>query len=236
MSRTRNLSDLLDSNGDVVSGALDNVPAADVVNDTTPQLGGDLNTNGNDIIVGAGDSLSLDSTSQSEWPMVHLASAQLSGTYSQVEISISPSLSTYSAYKMYVTAWRLAADGEYWCNYMSGSTKKGGWYGGYIRAGEANSTGAEGYSNQNQCEIIGTNTSSTIGNAYTFNGEFTFYPLESGNRGKITWHAFSRLVTGSAQNIVGGALTTDGATPDKIVFYSNQNTTMFHYKLYGIKV
>ena len=55
MSRTRNLSDLLDSNGDVVSGALDNVPAADVVNDTTPQLGGDLDTNGNDITFGDND-------------------------------------------------------------------------------------------------------------------------------------------------------------------------------------
>ena len=49
MSKTRNLSDLLDANGDVKSTALDNVPASDVVNDTTPQLGGDLASNGNDI-------------------------------------------------------------------------------------------------------------------------------------------------------------------------------------------
>ena len=49
MSKTRNLSDLLDANGDVKSTALDNVPASDVVNDTTPQLGGDLDTNGNAI-------------------------------------------------------------------------------------------------------------------------------------------------------------------------------------------
>ena len=95
MSKTRNLSDLLDANGDVKSTALDNVPPSndasalttgtlpndrlsavpnsalanssitingsatslggsatintDVVNDTTPQLGGDLDTNGNAI-------------------------------------------------------------------------------------------------------------------------------------------------------------------------------------------
>lgn len=49
MSRARSLSSLLDSNGDVISSALDNVPAADVVNDTTPQLGGVLDTNGNAI-------------------------------------------------------------------------------------------------------------------------------------------------------------------------------------------
>jgi len=55
MSRARNLADLLDSNGDVVSGALDNVPPADVVNDTTPQLGGDLASNGNDITFGDND-------------------------------------------------------------------------------------------------------------------------------------------------------------------------------------
>jgi hypothetical protein len=49
MSKTRNLSDLLDANGDVKSTALDNVPASHVVNDTTPQLGGDLDLNSNDI-------------------------------------------------------------------------------------------------------------------------------------------------------------------------------------------
>ena len=49
MSNARNLADLLDSTGDIKSDALDNVPAADVVNDTTPQLGGDLDTNGSNI-------------------------------------------------------------------------------------------------------------------------------------------------------------------------------------------
>ena len=55
MSKTRNLSDLLDANGDVKSTALDNVPASDVVNDTTPQLGGTLDTNGNPINFGDND-------------------------------------------------------------------------------------------------------------------------------------------------------------------------------------
>jgi len=49
MSNARNLADLLDSTGDVKSDALDNVPAADVVNDTTPQLGGNLDLNSNNI-------------------------------------------------------------------------------------------------------------------------------------------------------------------------------------------
>ena len=40
MSQARNIADLVDANGDIVAGALDNVPAADLVNDTTPQLGG----------------------------------------------------------------------------------------------------------------------------------------------------------------------------------------------------
>jgi len=55
MSRARDIADLVDSNGDIVAGALDNVPAADVVNDTTPQLGGDFDTNGNDINFGDND-------------------------------------------------------------------------------------------------------------------------------------------------------------------------------------
>lgn len=49
MSKTRNLSDLLDANGDVKSTALDNVPASDLINDTTPQLGGNLDCNTFDI-------------------------------------------------------------------------------------------------------------------------------------------------------------------------------------------
>ena len=52
MSKARNLADLLDSTGDVKSAALDNVPAADLVNDTTPQLGGTLDCNGNAIDFG----------------------------------------------------------------------------------------------------------------------------------------------------------------------------------------
>ena len=68
MTRNRNISDLLDSSGDVKTGALDNVPASNdasalttgtldaarlpteiVSSDTTPQLGGDLDGNGNTI-------------------------------------------------------------------------------------------------------------------------------------------------------------------------------------------
>jgi len=59
VSKTRNLSDLLDANGDVKSGALDNVPASDVVNDTSPQLGGDLASNGNDILMADNDKIKV---------------------------------------------------------------------------------------------------------------------------------------------------------------------------------
>lgn len=55
MTRARDIANLVDANGDIVAGALDNVPAADVVNDTTPQLGGNLDTNGNDVNFGDGD-------------------------------------------------------------------------------------------------------------------------------------------------------------------------------------
>jgi hypothetical protein len=88
MTKTRNIADLLDANGDVKLSALDNVPASndasalttgtlpdgrfpatlpavsganltniitDVVDDTTPQLGGNLDTNGNDITFGDND-------------------------------------------------------------------------------------------------------------------------------------------------------------------------------------
>jgi hypothetical protein len=55
MTRARDIANLVDANGDIVAGALDNVPASDVVNDTTPQLGGDLQSNGNDVTFGTND-------------------------------------------------------------------------------------------------------------------------------------------------------------------------------------
>ena len=51
MTRTRNMADLLDSSGDIKSGRFDNL-TTDVVGDTTPQLGGDLDANGNNITLG----------------------------------------------------------------------------------------------------------------------------------------------------------------------------------------
>ena len=54
MTRARDIADLVDANGDVKTGNLDNVQA-DVVDDTTPQLGGDLDTNGNDVNFGEND-------------------------------------------------------------------------------------------------------------------------------------------------------------------------------------
>lgn len=49
MTRARDIANLVDANGDIVAGALDNVPAADLVNDTTPQLGGALDAQGNNM-------------------------------------------------------------------------------------------------------------------------------------------------------------------------------------------
>ena len=48
MTRARDIADLVDSNGDIKSTALDNV-STDLVGDTTPQLGGDLDTGTNTI-------------------------------------------------------------------------------------------------------------------------------------------------------------------------------------------
>ena len=180
--------------------------------------------------------LSLDSTSQSEWPMVHLDSQQLSGSYSQIDISISPTLAGYSAYKVIVSSWQLYAEGELWVNYGYGSNKKAGWYGGYYHVGEGNSSGQEGYGNQPQCEIVGTNTSSFSSNSYPLTGEFTFFPLEASNKGRIHYQAIARLNVGLSSSITGGGLSTNNSLADKIIFYSNQNTTRFHYKLYGIKI
>ena len=64
MTKANDLASLLDANGDVVSSALDNVPASDLVNDTTPQLGGTLDTNTNDINFGTNAKSNYGTSSQ----------------------------------------------------------------------------------------------------------------------------------------------------------------------------
>mgnify|MGYP001237307451 CR=1 FL=1 len=49
MTRARNFADVISGQFDLPVGALDNVPAADLVNDTTPQLGGNLDGQTNNI-------------------------------------------------------------------------------------------------------------------------------------------------------------------------------------------
>ena len=59
-SKNKNLAELLDANGDVLLSNLDNVNT-NLVADTTPQLGGDLDTNGNAILFGSSKwSIELD--------------------------------------------------------------------------------------------------------------------------------------------------------------------------------
>lgn len=63
MTKARLMADLIDNSGDVVLGSLDNVPAADLVNDTSPQLGANLDTNSFAIEFGAsGWSMALSGT------------------------------------------------------------------------------------------------------------------------------------------------------------------------------
>lgn len=70
MTRARDIADLVDSNGDIVAGALDNVPAADLVNDTSPQLGGALDAQLNDM--SAVGNLTLGSHSPSTAKQIRL--------------------------------------------------------------------------------------------------------------------------------------------------------------------
>ena len=182
--------------------------------------------------------LIMDGVTKTKHSEVVLAEVDTTGSFTQIDIPISPSYSGYAFYKVLVAHWHLAANGELWCNYSYGGTKKLGWYGGYYRVGEGNSSGQEGYSSQNQCEIIGTNTTSHISNQYPFKGEFTLYPLGQGDtsshKSAITWLANGRLNAGLSALIVGGALSTEASLPDNFVLYSNQATTAIKYTLIGI--
>jgi hypothetical protein len=63
MSNARNLSNLLSSTGDVKTSRLSNVPPADLINDTSPQLGGDLDLNSH-VITGLSTDLVSDTSPQ----------------------------------------------------------------------------------------------------------------------------------------------------------------------------
>ena len=58
MTRTRNMADLLDSSGDIKSGRFDNL-TTDVVGDTTPQLGGNLDVNGSSIVSASNGNIAI---------------------------------------------------------------------------------------------------------------------------------------------------------------------------------
>lgn len=182
--------------------------------------------------------LTIDGITKTKYSEVVLAEVDVTGSFAQIDIPISPSYSGYAFYKVLVAHWHLNGDGELWCNYSYGGTKKGGWYGGYYRVGEGNSSGVEGYSNQAQCEITGTNTTSTLGNSYPFKGEFNLYPLGQGNasdhRSGITWLGQCRMAAGLSGLIVGSALSTNSNLPDNFVLYSNVATTAIKYTLIGI--
>lgn len=69
MTRARDIANLVDANGDIVAGALDNVPAADLVNDTTPQLGGALDAQDNNIT--SVNDFYLSASGYSDWKLTN---------------------------------------------------------------------------------------------------------------------------------------------------------------------
>ena len=94
MTRTRNMADLLDSNGDVKSAALDNT-SSDLVDDTTPQLGGNLDLNSNNI-TGTGN----------------IPAANLTGSLPAIDGSALTGISLSGAYDLNGGELTLDADGD----------------------------------------------------------------------------------------------------------------------------
>lgn len=82
MTRTRNLSDLLDSNGDVKSDALDNT-SSDLVDDTTPQLGGNLDVNSNSIVSTSNGDINITPNGTGSVVLDGLSYPQADGTNGQ---------------------------------------------------------------------------------------------------------------------------------------------------------
>lgn len=83
MTRTRNLSDLLDSNGDVKSDALDNV-ISEVADDTTPALGGNLDVSGNSIVSSSNGDISITPNGTGSVVIDGLSHPQADGTADQL--------------------------------------------------------------------------------------------------------------------------------------------------------
>jgi len=79
MSRARDIADLVDANGDIVSGALGN---AEVVDDASPQLGADLDVNGQAIVSVSNGNIALtpDGTGEVDVSKIDVDAGTIDGT------------------------------------------------------------------------------------------------------------------------------------------------------------
>ena len=168
MTRARDIADLVDANGDIVAGALDNVPAADLVNDTTPQLGGNLDAQTNDI-TNAGK-VYLNRTTQTKNTdalVVSSPSGGVGGGNSRVDMT--------------VTAEDLTGDGGVNANAFVTTKAKGNYYTGLEVASTSGHVGGwighwnGGQSRNLQARVGGTglNVSDTLGLQINANGYVT---------------------------------------------------------------
>ena len=79
MSRARDIADLVDANGDIVAGALGN---AEVVDDASPQLGADLDVNGQAIVSVSNGNIALtpDGTGEVDVSKIDVDAGTIDGT------------------------------------------------------------------------------------------------------------------------------------------------------------
>jgi hypothetical protein len=166
--------------------------------------------------------------------MVKVASGNISSSTTNIDIDLSSYTSTYSLFKIVVRNW-FADTGRLEVDKLtsSGTAANGGWYGGYVRAGEGDSTDLEGYGNQAGMQIASGSTLNS--SAYSYYGEINvFTGEENGNRTHIDARGVGRINNGNSQVLMGGALTTNTSALWGVRLRASTATTSMDYAVYGV--
>ena len=213
MSRARDIADLVDANGDIVVGALDNVPASNdasalttgtldaarlpteiVSSDTTPQLGGALDLNSSNI-TGTG-SIDITGNAQFSYAGIPLfVNATNSSGYKIAFRDNSTAVAYYGANSTYpMLVSNSAGTNILYCD------TSGNLYGGRVLMANysANAVGTT---------VLGWLNNTAVSPGYTASGSLIMYSNTSGSYrpsyiGSGTWRCHGAVPGGSASDEV----------------------------------
>jgi len=168
--------------------------------------------------------------------LVKLTSGVISTSTSNIDIDLSSHTGTYDMFKLIIRDWNCESGYMQMSKLTASNTAvTTGWYGGYYRVGEGNTSGNEGYSNQADLMFSGTNTQSNISGQYTAYLSVDIYEAaDTGNKMHVDFRGSARLSTGLSAGLTGGGVNTTTGALWGLRLRSNSSTTSMRYTVFGV--